>query len=87
MAQYRIEYRKSAVKAFRVMPSTLSIRFLAAFEQLANDLDDVGLDIKKLQGREGFRLRIGGWRAIYRIENDRLLIEVLNAGSRGDIYK
>jgi len=87
MSRYRIEYRKSAVKAFRAMPQSLSARFLAAFEQLANDLDGTGLDIKRLQGREGYRLRIGGWRAIYRIEADRLLIEVINAGVRGDIYK
>lgn len=87
MARYRVVYRKPAVKAFRTMPQMLSARFLAAFEQLANDMDDTGLDIKRLQGREGYRLRIGGWRAIYRIEADRLLIEVINAGARGDIYK
>jgi len=87
MALYRVEYRKSAVKTFRAMPQALSVRFLAAFEQLSNNLDDTSLDIKRLQGRDGYRLRIGGWRAIYRIEADRLLIDVINAGARGDIYK
>ncbi|PPC89580.1 MAG: plasmid stabilization system [Methylobacter sp.] len=46
-----------------------------------------GLDIKKLAGREGFRLRIGGYRALYRIEEERLIIEVVAIGNRGDIYK
>lgn len=49
--------------------------------------DESGLDIKKLEGREGFRLQIGGYRAIYRKLNDVLIIEVLKIGSRGDIYK
>ena len=46
-----------------------------------------GLNIKKLEGREGFRLRIGGYRAIYRRLNDTMVIDVINVGSRGDIYK
>lgn len=40
-----------------------------------------------LEGREGYRLRIGGYRAIFRRLNDVFVIEVIDAGSRGDIYK
>jgi mRNA interferase RelE/StbE len=40
-----------------------------------------------MTGREGYRLRIGDWRALYRIENDRLVILVVDIGPRGDIYK
>jgi len=38
-------------------------------------------------GRDGYRLRIGRWRALYRVENDRLVILILHIGSRGDVYK
>jgi mRNA interferase RelE/StbE len=45
------------------------------------------MDIKKLTGRDGYRLRMGGWRALYRMENDQLIIEVVKIGPRGDIYR
>ncbi|WP_020484061.1 type II toxin-antitoxin system RelE family toxin [Methylomonas sp. MK1] len=83
---YQIIYRKTAAKALLKMPLRVAEQFKAAFEQMAMD-DEDGLDIKKLEGREGFRLRIGGYRAIYRKLNDVLIIEVLKVGSRGDIYK
>jgi mRNA interferase RelE/StbE len=83
---YQVIYRKTAAKALLKMPLRVAEQFKEAFEQMAMN-DEDGLDIKKLEGREGFRLRIGGYRAIYRKLNDMLIIEVLKVGSRGDIYK
>ncbi len=46
------------------------------------------LDIKMMKGLENvFRLRIGKIRIIYQVMNDKLLILVVTAGSRGDVYK
>ena len=42
---------------------------------------------KKLQGREGYRLRVGDWRVIYTIQNEKLIIIVLKVASRGEAYK
>jgi mRNA interferase RelE/StbE len=83
---YTVFYKKLALKYLAKMPSDSAAKFLAAFRQLAN-ADQQNLDIKKLEGREGFRLRIGKYRAVYEIVEDRLIIEVLSVGSRGDIYK
>jgi len=45
-------------------------------------------NIKVLQGYENFyRLRVGDYRVIYRIDDNELIIIVLKIGSRGDIYK
>jgi mRNA interferase RelE/StbE len=46
-----------------------------------------GLGVAPLRGRPGFRLRMGGWRAIYRVDDDRLIVLVLDIGARGDVYK
>jgi mRNA interferase RelE/StbE len=35
---------------------------------------------KKLQGRDGYRLRVGDWRVIYAIQNDELVILALRVG-------
>lgn len=47
------------------------------------------IDIKLLKGyKDLLRMRISDYRVIYRVLNGKIVIvEVLNAGSRGDIYK
>jgi len=46
------------------------------------------LDIKKLKGLENiYRLRIGIIRIIYQVEKHKLLILIISAGARGDVYK
>ena len=42
-------------------------------------------DIKKLEGREEYRLRIGNYRALFKIEPDKILITAI--APRGQIYK
>jgi mRNA interferase RelE/StbE len=42
---------------------------------------------KKLQGRDGYRLRVGDWRVVYKIQNEQLIIVVLKIASRGEVYK
>jgi len=49
-------------------------------------------DIIKLKGREGYRLVVGGHRVLFDYTNryttdDRLIIEVVTIGPRGDVYK
>lgn len=83
---YQVVYKRAAAKALLKMPGTLARRFEAAFKSLA-ERQAVRPDISKLQGRDGYRLRIGGWRALYRIEEKQLIIEVLRIETRGDIYK
>ena len=74
------------MKGLRKIPSDVSDRFIRNFEQLVEGNEE-GLNIKALQGRDGFRMRVREWRAIYRIDGGRLVILVLDAGPRGDIYK
>ena len=42
-------------------------------------------DIKKLEGREEYRLRIGSYRALFKIEADKIIITAI--APRGQIYK
>ena len=58
-------------------------RFLRVFDKIEAG-DDHGLDLKKLSGREGFRFRIGQYRAISTHEAE---VIVIDAGPRGDIYR
>lgn len=52
-----------------------------------NKLPHTG-DVKRLESNtELYRLRVGNYRIVYRVDNGRLVICVIDAGNRGDIYK
>ena len=44
------------------------------------------LDIKKLLNTDFYRLRINSYRFIYEIIDDELVILIIDANNRGDIY-
>lgn len=83
----RLNYKKSALKCLARMPRGERQRVTGALSRLARDPDEPGLDVRPLQGREGYRLRIGRWRVLFRRQDDDLVILVLDAGARGGIYK
>ncbi len=81
---YTVTYRKEAIKYLRKMTKKDANRFLSAFEKIAKK----GLNIKHFkQIKNGYRLRIGDYRALYSIHENELIIEIVKIGSRGDIYK
>lgn len=47
----------------------------------------VGMDIKPLEGRDGYRLRVGNWRIILDIDAENYVISVYGVGARGDVHK
>ena len=79
-------YTKKAIKGLRKMPRHHAHNMRSALERIAAG-DLRGLDIKALQGRQGFRLRSGNYRAIYEIHGEHINVLVLDAGPRGSIYK
>ena len=81
-----VTYTRKAFKGLRKMPRHHANNLQSAFERIAaGDLQ--GLDIKALQGRQGFRLRSGNYRAIYEIDGEQINVLVLDAGPGGNIYK
>lgn len=80
---YQIIIKKKAKKFIDSLPQNERRRVVSAIEQLPN-----GEDIKKLKGRADLlRLRVGDYRIIYTVDNGRLVIYVIDAGNRGQIYK
>ncbi|NBO83568.1 MAG: type II toxin-antitoxin system RelE/ParE family toxin, partial [Betaproteobacteria bacterium] len=43
--------------------------------------------VKKLSGREEYRLRIGDWRMLYLLDGQRLRVLVTDVGPRVGIYQ
>ena len=81
--KYNILIDKPAQKFILKQQPEQRKRLLAAISKLP----DQG-DIKELKGHAGiFRLRVGDYRVIYTVSNEQLIVRVINAGNRGDIYK
>ena len=49
--------------------------------------DTEGLNIKHFSTENIYRLRVGGYRAIYEIIENELVLIVVKVGARGDVYK
>lgn len=69
------------------MPRDTAALTRAKLEQLAKDPHAQRSNVTKLQGRSGYRLGDGDWRAIYEVCDDRLLILVLKIATRGEVYR
>ncbi|MGI8911776.1 MAG: type II toxin-antitoxin system RelE family toxin [Rubrobacteraceae bacterium] len=42
---------------------------------------------RKLKGREGWRIRVGDYRIVYRVNDDAREVIVVDIGHRRDIYR
>ena len=79
---YRIVLKKGAKKFIDRLPRNEKARIVSAIEQLPN-----GEDIKQVKGYPGMlRLRVGDYRIIYTVDHGELVVYVIDAGPRGQIY-
>lgn len=60
-------------------------RIISAIRGLANDPRPASC--KKLSGRPAWRIRVGTYRVIYEIHDNRLLVLVVAVGDRKDVYR
>ena len=84
---YKIAYTTQAAKTLLKMPRDAAKRIREKIEQVAEDPFASIPNAKKLQGRSGYRLRVGDWRVIYEINADEIVIIVLKIAPRGEVYR
>lgn len=81
---YRIVIERPAEKFIMKLPKPEKERVLQAIYKLPTEGD-----IKQLKGKKGrglLRLRVGDYRIIYSVDNGKLVVCVVDAGNRGEIY-
>lgn len=79
---YKIIFQKAALKFLKKQDKKTQERLLKAINQLPS-----GTDIKKLQGLEMYRMRVGDMRVLYTIDEVVMIISIENIDNRGDVYK
>jgi mRNA interferase RelE/StbE len=83
---YKVVTTKSFAKALSRLPVNWQKRIVGKIKEIAADPYARHNNVTKLQGRDGYRLRIGDWRVIYELHDDRFELWVLEVGARGGIY-
>ena len=85
---YRVKYHKNVIKFLQKQDKRVIEKIIKIFDELKIDLDFSKFGIKELKGfKNVYRLRVSKYRIIFEVRDNELLIEVIKAGSRGDIYK
>lgn len=80
---YTIQIQRPAEKFIAKLPRPDKERVLRAIAKLPGEGDR-----KAMQGHPGlYRLRVGNYRILYTVDNGKLVVCVIGAGNRGDVYK
>jgi mRNA interferase RelE/StbE len=83
---YTVEIDTRAAREIRALPRRDQRRVIARAEALAHSPRPPGC--VKLSGASGlWRIRVGVYRIIYQIQDDRLVVTVLRVGHRRDVYR
>jgi mRNA interferase RelE/StbE len=83
--RYRVEVRPAAEKSLRRIDPSMRARIRGAVALLA--IDPRPPASRRLRGRDGYRVRIGDYRILYRIEDDVLVVVVVTVGHRREVYE
>lgn len=83
--RYQVDYVPAATKAIERLPRATQRRVLDRIGALAENPRPHGSI--KLSGKDSYRIRVGDYRIIYSIHDDRLIVLVIDVGHRGDVYR
>jgi mRNA interferase RelE/StbE len=84
-AGWRVEITPPARRDLHGIDPPIRQRVLDALDRLIAD-PPTG-DVIKLQGREEWRLRVGDWRVLLRLDHEARAVDVLRVLSRGRAYR
>jgi len=84
MGNYKIEIKKSATKEINRLPKNDIKRIVEKIQALSSVPRPSGC--KKLSGDEKYRIRVGTYRILYSIHDNKLVIFIVKVGHRKDVY-
>ncbi len=80
---YSIEFTEIAEKQFKKLHRDLQERIIKSLERIKIRPEAY---IEKLVGIPGYKFRVGNYRLILDVQNEKLLILVIKVGHRKNIY-
>jgi mRNA interferase RelE/StbE len=86
MPTWSVEFSTAARRAFAKVDPSVKRRITSAIEELRHDPRPASA--KRLVGRADYwRIRVGAYRVVYALEDDRLVILVVTLGHRRSVYR
>lgn len=84
---YEIKFTRAADKAFSSLPSKIQDRIDDALDTLESDPWPLGH--KKLKGSKKvlYRVRVGDYRVVYQVEEQKLVVVLIRIGHRKEVYR
>lgn len=83
--QWQVIISRKAERALRRLPQDFLQRIRQTICELETNPRPTGH--KKLVGSDFYRIRVGDWRIVYVIEDDRLIVLIVTVAARGSVYK
>jgi len=83
---WTVKIKRSASKELKSVPRRDQRRIAIAIELLSEN--PFPANAKRLTGTNGcYRVRVGDWRVVYEIKNEKLIIFIVRIGHRKDVYR
>ena len=84
--RYSLEFTASAAREFKALDRKIRRRITERINALLDDPFPSG--VKKLQAEvHHFRIRVGDYRVVYRIDGKRVVIVIVRIGHRKEVYR
>lgn len=84
---YEILIKASAEKEIRRLSSAMRERITSAILALCDEPRPPGVRKLKGRGEEGWRIRVGDYRLLYRIDDELHQVTIYRVGHRREVYR
>ncbi|HLG13071.1 MAG TPA: type II toxin-antitoxin system RelE/ParE family toxin [Blastocatellia bacterium] len=82
---YVVHLKRSAEKELASLPTKIHDKVVKGLTMLKQNPRPVGA--KKLQAREGYRIRIGDYRVLYVVDDEQSKVDVFSIAHRKEVYR
>jgi mRNA interferase RelE/StbE len=83
--KWRIVFARTAERELARLSSDAQLRVASGIRSLEGD--PISTSTKRLKGRREFRLRVGDYRVLYRLEHQNRVLTIVAIGHRRDVYR
>jgi len=82
---YSVALKRSAEKELEVLPEKIHDHIVSQLISFKENPRPAG--IIKLRGRPGYRKRVGDYRILYTVDDNKKIVEVVSIAHRKEVYR
>ena len=83
--RYKIEYKENSREVFKKFPKNIQERIIRAIEERLTICPEIGKPLIK-EWKNHRRLRVGDYRVIYKIVEEKIVVLIVEIDNRKDSY-